>query len=143
MGFFSWKTSDTDRSISNNSSIRGTFPCVMIAPDGRKWVETDYEGYGVFGGKDFYNLVAELNNLAPDGDEDTRRDAGISAFFENNSSGCPDIAHSRGLILPKLYEDLEAEFDSSPHQSQSCDEQGFFYASEAEDEDEEGDEFWK
>ena len=33
MGFFSWKTQDTDRSIANNYSTRKTFTVVMIDND--------------------------------------------------------------------------------------------------------------
>ena len=34
---------------------------VMCDDKGNKYVEECYEGYGVFGGKDFYELVAEMN----------------------------------------------------------------------------------
>ena len=61
MGFFSWKTSDTNTSISNAHSTKPTFPVYMILPDGRYYLETDYEGYGEFGGRDYYGVVAELN----------------------------------------------------------------------------------
>ena len=60
MGFFSWKTSDTNRSISNVHSGRGTFKVTMLMPYGEKYVESDYEGYGIFGGMDFYDAVYEL-----------------------------------------------------------------------------------
>ena len=30
---------------------------------GNLWKEDNYEGYGVFGGKDFYELMAEMNGL--------------------------------------------------------------------------------
>ena len=61
MGFFSWNTSDTQRSIANNYSKRGTFKVHMVTKDGRAYTEENYEGYGEFGGKDFYELLAELN----------------------------------------------------------------------------------
>lgn len=61
MGFFSWKTSDTQRSICNNSSERETFTVYMVTRDGQVFTENDYEGYGEFGGIDFYDLVAHLN----------------------------------------------------------------------------------
>ena len=63
MGFFSWKTQDTDRSIANNYSTRKTFTVVMIDNKGNKWVEQSYEGYGVFGNKDYYELLAEMNGV--------------------------------------------------------------------------------
>lgn len=57
MGFFSWKTQDTNRSIANSYSNRRTFPVTMTDDKGNKWTENDYEGYGKFGGKDFMNLL--------------------------------------------------------------------------------------
>ena len=56
MGFFSWNTCDTDQSIANKYSNRPTFTVHMITPDGRVFTEKDYDGYGVFGGKDYYEL---------------------------------------------------------------------------------------
>jgi len=52
MGFFSWYTQDTGESIANNYSSRPTFTVFMVDDKGNKWREDDYEGYGVFGGKD-------------------------------------------------------------------------------------------
>ena len=68
MGFFSWVTSDTNKSVSNAWSTRGALPVYLLCPDGTKIHEADYDGYGVFGGKDVYELVAEWNrgNLTPD-----------------------------------------------------------------------------
>ena len=33
MGFFSWKTSDTNKSISNKYSDRGALPVYLYCPD--------------------------------------------------------------------------------------------------------------
>lgn len=74
MGFFSWITQDTNRSISNVYSSLNTFPVVMIDNNNNKWIETSYEGYGVFGGKDFYELVAEMNG------KKTREEGIVIAF---------------------------------------------------------------
>ena len=63
MGFFSWKTSDTQKSISNSYSCRGTFPVYMITEDGQVFLEEEYEGYGQFGGKSVYALIEEMNNV--------------------------------------------------------------------------------
>jgi len=52
----------------------------MITPDGRIFTEKNYDGYGEFGGKDFYELLAELNGLVSD------RSAGIDLCFKDNSS---------------------------------------------------------
>jgi hypothetical protein len=72
MGFFSWFTSDTKKSIANNYSKRDVFPVHMITEDGQIFTENNYEGYGVFGGKDFYTLSAELNGYKGENDEATR-----------------------------------------------------------------------
>jgi hypothetical protein len=48
MGFFSWKTMDTNKSISNNYSSRGTFKVEMLDDKGNVWTEPDYEGYELF-----------------------------------------------------------------------------------------------
>ena len=71
MGFFSWKTQDTDKSISNSSSSRDTFVVRMTDNEGNSWVEDQYEGYGEFGGMDYYELLAKMNGLKD-------RDDGIS-----------------------------------------------------------------
>ena len=126
MGFFSWHTCDTDRSIANNASDRPTFEVHMITPDGRVFTERDYEGYGVFGGKDFYELLAELNGLGSD------RSAGIDLSFKDNSSG----DDTPGVIYPKFVEILEddvvAQYNSLPN-PESCEAQGFFYGEEEDD----------
>ena len=61
MGFFSFFTQDTHESIPNTFSNRPTFPVTMADDKGNTWVENDYEGYGVFGGKDYYELLDEMN----------------------------------------------------------------------------------
>jgi hypothetical protein len=93
MGFFSWKTQDTNKSIANTFSCKPTFKVVMKDNKGNEWVEEDYEGYGVFGGKDYYQLLAEMNNaegLTGDVDNDRligiRLSYGVSAI-ENKKTG--------------------------------------------------------
>lgn len=72
MGFFSWFTSDTEKSIANKYSTRDTFPVHMVTEDGQIFTENDYDGYGVFGGKDIYVLIAEMNGYKGADDEETR-----------------------------------------------------------------------
>ncbi len=82
MGFFSWKTQDTDRSIANIYSSRMTFEVTMTDNNGNKWTESAYNGYGLFDEKDFYQLFAEMNK--PDkcnGDVNHDRVIGIDLFF--------------------------------------------------------------
>ena len=72
MGFFSWLTSDTNKSIANHWSTRSTFPVYMITEDGQVFAEKNYEGYGKFGGKDIHVLAAEMNGYKGETDEETR-----------------------------------------------------------------------
>ena len=84
MGFFSWKTSDTGRSIPNHYSGREVFTVHMITEDGRVFTEESYDGYGRFGGKDIYELIAELNGLCPNGDTNQKRSAAIDLLFKTS-----------------------------------------------------------
>ena len=126
MGMFSWVTSDTKRAIVNNAY--GTpFTVFMTAPDGRQWREDDYEGYGVFGGKDIYALIAELN--CPDdcfGNEHRDRALGINLVHcEANPGGDFALANNlHGLKLPRLTE--KEVFDVVTEPYPECDPgQGF------------------
>jgi hypothetical protein len=63
MGFFSFKTSDSKKSIPNVCSNKGTFEVHLITEDGQVFTEKEYEGYGVFGGRDIYTLIGEMNGV--------------------------------------------------------------------------------
>ena len=127
MGFFSWKTQDTDKSIANNYSIRPTFTVVMLDDKGNKWYEQSYEGYGVFGGKDYYELLAEMNGLTGDGTEDLRMQ-GINLAFRGNPSG----EGTEGVKYPNLVE-MAAGWEYDPIGPESCEFQGYFYGDEDDD----------
>jgi len=75
MGFFSWKTSDTNRTIWNVHASKPTFKVHMITRDGAVFPEDAYEGYGNFDGMCYYKLVDLING----GDGD--RDRGIELAF--------------------------------------------------------------
>ena len=137
MGFFSWKTSDTDKSIANAYSDRPTFTVHMITEDGRIFTEKNYNGYGVFGGKDFYTLLAELNGLS-DEDEDKLRTKGITLAFANgNGSG----DYNGEFKMPKLVEELPSKdvpwkrFWGNTAYPDSCEYQGYFYCDDEDDEE--------
>ena len=115
MGFFSWKTSDTKRSIPNIYSEKRTFDVTMLLPDGRKFTEHNYEGYGVFGGKDFYIALAEINNAPKELKDDEKRNWGIKLSFSGNHHMQPRLVQNSDLN----YDDVE---DSEP-----CEHQGYFY----------------
>jgi len=139
MGFFSWMTQDTDKSIANHYSGRSTFPVDMIDDKGNVYHEDDYEGYGVFGGKDYYVLLAEMNGLKPDESiedlekrEDELRGRGINLCFEGNPSG----EHTTNVLYPNLVE-LADGWPYDEKGPETCPDQGYFYGDDDEDEEEE------
>lgn len=69
MGVFSWCTSDTKKSIPCCMPFGGLPSTVyLLNPFGEPYKETNYEGYGEFGGHDVYDLVVEWNRkyLSPE-----------------------------------------------------------------------------
>ena len=130
MGFFSWNTMDTDKSIANEHSNRKTFRVQMIDNKGNVWTEDNYEGYGRFGGKDYYELLAEMNGFTSDktGDEytDEARGEGITlAFSKGNGSG----VGTEGVYYPNLVEQAKGWIYEMGGPD-SCDFQGYFYDEE-------------
>jgi hypothetical protein len=121
MGMFSWLTSDTKKSISNIHSERATFPVIMFDNKMNYYYEDKYEGYGVFGGKDYFNLVAEMNGF------ESTRENGLGIVF-----GEIELPF---LSLPKFVEPKSVQklinkgvnFYSKFSQSEICEYQGFFY----------------
>ncbi len=99
MGFFSWKTNDTEKSIANVHSYMEAFEVTMQDDKGNKWVEKEYDGYGVFGGKDYYQLLAEMNRpKLCTGDRNHDRDIGIRLQYgergiKNKETGTIYLAH--------------------------------------------------
>lgn len=84
MGMFSWFTQDTNHRIVNGEPYK----VIMTDDKGKKYVEDCYEGYGEFGGKDYYELLAEMNGLGSD------RDAGIRLAYEGSAIGMnPNCKH--------------------------------------------------
>ena len=134
MGFFSWRTMDTDKSISNSYSNRGTFKVDMLDDKGNVWTESSYEGYGVFGGKDYYELLAEMNGVTLDleGEEytDYMRGEGISLAFKDNGSG----DHTFGVKYPNLVEEAKG-WIYNHYGPDSCADQGYFYNDETDEDD--------
>jgi hypothetical protein len=129
MGFFSWNTMDTDKSIANQYSNRKTFRVQMIDNKGNVWTEDDYEGYGRFGNKDYYELLAEMNGFTSDktGDEytDEARGFGIDIAFKGNGSG----VGTDGVYYPNLVEQADG-WVYEMGGPDSCDFQGYFYDEE-------------
>ena len=136
MGFFSWNTQDTDKSIANQYSNRKTFRVQMLDNKDNVWTEDDYEGYGRFGGKDYYELLAEMNGFTSDktGDEytDEARGFGIDIAFKDNGSGVA----TEGVYYPNLIEKADG-WVYEMGGPDSCDCQGYFYdETDYDDEDE-------
>ena len=129
MGFFSWNTMDTDNSIANEHSNRKTFRVQMMDNKGNVWTEDNYDGYGRFGGKDFYELLAEMNGFESDktGDEytDEARGFGINLAFKDNGSG---IA-TEGVYYPNLIEKAKG-WVYEMGGPDNCEFQGYFYDDE-------------
>ena len=134
MGFFSWKTMDTDKSISNSYSSRGAFKVDMLDDKGNVWTETYYEGYGVFGGKDYYELLAEMNGVTSDleGEDytDYMRGEGISIAFKDNGSG----DHTFAVKYPNLVGEAKG-WRYNYYGPDSCADQGYFYDDESDEDD--------
>lgn len=93
MGQFSFITQDT------NEAIRESYRCDNVAlttaymhdNKGNVWEEKRYQGYGEFGGKDYYQLLAEMNNLPVDGDVDHDRSLGIKLSFSGKKHITPNL----------------------------------------------------
>lgn len=113
MGFFSWKTQDTRKSIANRYSVKQTFNVYMIDDKGNIWEENDYNGYGEFGGKDYYELLAEMNGLG------SNREKGIDLASKYNWKSHKDIKY------PNLAESKDWKYTRNA--PIDCKYQGFFY----------------
>ena len=109
-GQFSWLTGDTDQPIYSTEGHQQ--PVWMLDDKGNQWEESNYEGYGVFGGKDFYELLAEMNGLGLD------RDAGMDLAYKDNRTGenTPGVKYPRFVSDPKIkYEEV---FNPMQHDNQ-------------------------
>jgi hypothetical protein len=126
-GQFSWMTQDTGAQIGSN--YRNRIEVTMYDNKGNSWLETHYEGYGVFGGKDYYELLAQMNGM-PDGD----RSDGIELAF-------PEDGKDEGTILyPALIQNPE-EFNYKTHdftQAPEDDPNQSWYQEEEYDDDDYG-----
>lgn len=115
MGFFSWMTMDTNRSIPSTYSSRKPFTVCMTDDKGNRWIEEEYEGYGDFGGKDYYELLSEMNGGPSDRSEGIRM-----AFADEHGEGNnPNVKH------PNLSENVNWEWRNEI--PEHCPDQGYFY----------------
>ena len=119
-GQFSWMTQDTDQQIG--SEEENTLPFVyMHDNDGNKWLEKRYEGYGVFGGKDYYELLDQMNGGTGD------RSEGIRKAFDPTLKG--NVLFPALTVSPNLpsSHDFTQEAEHDPNQS--------WYAGEEDEDD--------
>jgi hypothetical protein len=116
MGFFSWKTTDTKRSICNAFSGKRTFTVYMTSSDGTTYIEDKYQGYGEFDGKDFHVLLAEMNkDIINNVDGKELRDKGIELYFGDY----------KNVKFPLLTENKPKEYKNI--KPKDCKYQGYFY----------------
>ena len=115
MGFFSWKTADTNESILNRFACEDhgipVKTVYLLQPNGLPPIEeTSYEGYGVFGEIDAYSWLASMKGLGDD------RMDGIDLAFDN-----PDQ-----IEFPlKFSFNKNAKYEELPA-SEDCPYQGYF-----------------
>jgi len=111
-GQFSWFTQDTDQQIG--SEDENTLPFVYMHDDkGNKWLEKRYEGYGEFGGKDYYELLDQMNGGSGD------RSEGIRKAFDAQAVANGEIkfpALTVSATLPSGH-DFTEEAEHDPNQS--------------------------
>ena len=104
-----YKTQDTNRCIIHiYEDYKKPFTVYMSDNKGNKYKEDAYEGYMSFGGKDFFELLAEMNGFPsaifsdnensiydPDVKENTARSKGIDLFYKGG----------KDVLYPNLTED--------------------------------------
>lgn len=99
MGQFSWITQDTRQPIYIDGYQKSGYEqCTYYMWDnnGNFWKESCYEGYGMFGGKDYFVLLAEMNRVYGDNvTEEQKREDGIAIEFSFNHDG---------ILFPNLTE---------------------------------------
>jgi len=125
MGFFSWKTNDTKRSIPSTYSAKKTFPVHLWVPGNKLATEEGYDGYGEFEGLDYFEVFAELNKDHPlfRGKEyDEEPDPELGNYFVNDRRGAGIEVLSQaerceegieGLLFPQLMEGSQEPADFS------------------------------
>lgn len=124
-GLFSWYTQDTNTQIGSEPGNRITV--YMFDNKGNVWKESSYKGYGVFGGKDYYELVAEMNGYT-EGTEDELRQIGIDLSFNGLKTKNEDgITLYPALVTDEHYDinnhEFSTEADLDPDQGRDIDKE--------------------
>lgn len=109
MGQFSWLTQNSNTSIFIYDYIPDTIKqyggptYYMWDNKGNYWVEKKYEGYGMFGGKDYYVLLAEMNNTyGAEVDDEKKRLAGIDIDCSNLTTYVGKDGNVHEYLFPNL-----------------------------------------
>jgi hypothetical protein len=132
-GQFSWMTQDSGQQIG--SEKQNTIDVWMYDNKGNSWYEKGYDGYGEFGGMDYYELLARMNGYTDEDLQDKKflksirvmgkgsmRDIGIAIAFEKLKT------RDKGgdVLFPALVADgrynwkrhnFKQEAESDPNQS--------------------------
>lgn len=152
-GQFSWFTHNTGKQIG--SEPQNTIDVTMYDNEGNEWNEKNYEGYGEFGGKDYYELLAEMNGYTQEDVEMLKKAGKLQGFHELRQIGI-DIAFGKmepatgeKVVYPALIEtergywnwrshDFTEKPEDDPNQSwyqQEDDEDAYGYDEFGDDDD--------
>ena len=131
MGFFSYKTSDTNKSIPNIYSGKEPVPVKILWPHTNEiTISRSYAGYGVFNGNDVFASIAIANGFYAEilgRPEEENQENARTAFFLQELPVDLDALHQKGLKVPKIAS-LAFTCDMSALPGpQNCEHQGYFY----------------
>jgi len=125
-GQFSWMTQDTGEQIGSERENRITV--FMYDNEGNQYKEDKYDGYGEFGGMDYYELLARMNGYTEEDLEEVKgpfkemRQLGIDVAFDKLKTK----DKGRKVLFPALVtdprynwkkHDFTQEPESDPNQS--------------------------
>ena len=107
-GQFSWMTMDTGEQIG--SEEKNTIEVYMVDNKGNSYFESEYDGYGEFGGVDYYEVLATMNGF-------TQEDVGIkdNKGYETKELRSIGIQLAYGGIEPKEGEVLFPALVTNPN----------------------------
>ena len=138
-GQFSWMTQDTGQQIGSQDGNQ--IPVYMFDDKGKYYYENDYEGYGEFGGMDYYELLDKMNGGSGD------RSRGIDLAFGKEKTGS-EILFPALVTKPDKFNyrthnfAVEAETDPNqswyePEEDEENDYDSYFGDMDREEDDEE------
>ena len=128
-GQFSWMTQDTGQQIGSQDENK--IPVYMFDNKGKYYYENDYDGYGVFGGMDYYELLDQMNGGSGD------RSRGIDLAFGKEKTGS-EILFPALVTKPDKFNyrthNFAVEAETDPNQSWYEPEEDDFYDQNDEEE---------